>query len=188
MVYVGGESVSDHAPGYSRLQRLWIVVCHFSLRNCLYQKYASVAWLIIVNGTEGRMPGTKPPQRGLIPRQEETSVQERMNTSPMGSAGNSTMASVALPASMCNISHNLQGFEAPTAYGGTGYEVAHAQPQQNEHAQEFMQDDRQQQRGFVKKRLLPSEPSPHVIFLGLDPDFTEADVCRLLRFINTFHP
>ena len=31
--------------------------------------------------------------------------------------------------------------------------------------------------GFPKKRLLPSEPSPHVIFLGLDPDFTEADVC-----------
>ena len=32
---------------------------------------------------------------------------------------------------------------------------------------------------FGKKRLVPSEPSPHVIFLGLDPDFTEADVCRL---------
>ncbi|KAJ7581017.1 hypothetical protein C8J56DRAFT_254538 [Mycena floridula] len=27
-----------------------------------------------------------------------------------------------------------------------------------------------------KKRLQPSEPSPHVIFLGLDPDFTEADL------------
>lgn len=27
-----------------------------------------------------------------------------------------------------------------------------------------------------KKRLVPSEPSPHVIFLGLDPDFTESDV------------
>jgi hypothetical protein len=31
-------------------------------------------------------------------------------------------------------------------------------------------------RPFAKKRLLPSEPSPHVIFLGLDTDFTEADV------------
>lgn len=30
--------------------------------------------------------------------------------------------------------------------------------------------------GFNKKRLVPSEPSPHVIFLGLDPDFTESDV------------
>ncbi|KIL69519.1 hypothetical protein M378DRAFT_189961 [Amanita muscaria Koide BX008] len=30
--------------------------------------------------------------------------------------------------------------------------------------------------GGFKKRLTPSEPSPHVIFLGLDPDFTEADL------------
>lgn len=30
---------------------------------------------------------------------------------------------------------------------------------------------------FTKKpRMQPSEPSPHVIFLGLDTDFTEADV------------
>ncbi|KAL1689723.1 hypothetical protein GGG16DRAFT_103534 [Schizophyllum commune] len=35
----------------------------------------------------------------------------------------------------------------------------------------FLQD-----RGpAAKKRLVPSEPSPHVIFLGLDPDFNEAD-------------
>lgn len=33
--------------------------------------------------------------------------------------------------------------------------------------------------GFGKKRQASSEPSPHVIFLGLDPDFSEADVCRL---------
>ncbi|KAG6879954.1 hypothetical protein C0992_008888 [Termitomyces sp. T32_za158] len=39
--------------------------------------------------------------------------------------------------------------------------------------QDYGQDDRQQRN---KKRLVPSEPSPHVIFLGLDPDFTEADV------------
>ncbi|KAJ3849966.1 hypothetical protein EV368DRAFT_46265 [Lentinula lateritia] len=30
--------------------------------------------------------------------------------------------------------------------------------------------------GHPKKRLQPSEPSPHVIFLGLDPDFTESDL------------
>jgi len=43
------------------------------------------------------------------------------------------------------------------------------------------QEDRSRGGGvnFPKKRLVPSEPSPHVIFLGLDPDFTEADVCRL---------
>ena len=48
-------------------------------------------------------------------------------------------------------------------------------------SQDFAQDDRSRGGGggFVKKRLVPSEPSPHVIFLGLDPDFTEADVCRL---------
>ncbi|TFK72554.1 hypothetical protein BDN72DRAFT_887183 [Pluteus cervinus] len=40
--------------------------------------------------------------------------------------------------------------------------------------QDYGQDDRQ--RGFNKKRQTPSEPSPHVIFLGLDPDFNEADL------------
>ncbi|KAF7304755.1 RhoA GTPase effector DIA/Diaphanous [Mycena kentingensis (nom. inval.)] len=33
---------------------------------------------------------------------------------------------------------------------------------------------------FPKKRLQPSEPSPHVIFLGLDPDFNEADLQKYL--------
>ena len=52
----------------------------------------------------------------------------------------------------------LQGYDAgyseaaPSAYGHGG-----------------------QDRSF-KKRLVPSEPSPHVIFLGLDQDFTEADL------------
>lgn len=36
-------------------------------------------------------------------------------------------------------------------------------------------DDRSQ-KGHARKRLMPSEASPHVIFLGLDPDFTEADL------------
>ena len=35
-----------------------------------------------------------------------------------------------------------------------------------------------------KKRQVPSEPSPHVIFLGLDPDFTEADVRRAFPFLS----
>lgn len=62
---------------------------------------------------------------------------------------------------------------------GYGYQ------QQADYAQDFSQRDNQsQQRGFqAKKRLMPSEPSPHVIFLGLDPDFTEADVCRRSRFL-----
>ncbi|KXN87742.1 RNA-binding protein 5-A [Leucoagaricus sp. SymC.cos] len=44
--------------------------------------------------------------------------------------------------------------------------------------QDYGQDDRHRGggSGFNKKRMIPSEPSPHVIFLGLDPDFTEADL------------
>lgn len=58
---------------------------------------------------------------------------------------------------------------------GQGY--GHKQAEQH---QDYAQDDRfRGAAGFAKKRLAPSEPSPHVIFLGLDPDFTEADVCRL---------
>ncbi|KAF8522115.1 hypothetical protein BU17DRAFT_45113 [Hysterangium stoloniferum] len=33
-----------------------------------------------------------------------------------------------------------------------------------------------QQQNQNRRRLIPSEPSPHVIFLGLDPDHTEADL------------
>ncbi|KAF8163019.1 hypothetical protein B0H34DRAFT_693746 [Crassisporium funariophilum] len=51
---------------------------------------------------------------------------------------------------------------------------------QNEWSQDYGQEDRSRGGGglggFAKKRLVPSEPSPHVIFLGLDPDFTEADL------------
>ena len=62
-----------------------------------------------------------------------------------------------------------------------GYGHNHQQHYQQD--QDYGQDDRGRGGngggGFPKKRLQPSEPSPHVIFLGLDPDFTEADVCRL---------
>ncbi|KAJ8581794.1 hypothetical protein M405DRAFT_601251 [Rhizopogon salebrosus TDB-379] len=33
---------------------------------------------------------------------------------------------------------------------------------------------------------LPSKPSPHVIFLGLGPDFSEADVCRRTLYIFAY--
>ena len=32
-----------------------------------------------------------------------------------------------------------------------------------------------------KKRLVASDPSPHVIFLGLDTGFTESDVCAIVH-------
>ena len=70
----------------------------------------------------------------------------------------------------------LQGYDASQPYDGTNYDAGYSQ---SEHSQDYQNEDRSQQRGFNKKRLVPSEPSPHVIFLGLDPDFTEADVCRL---------
>jgi hypothetical protein len=36
-----------------------------------------------------------------------------------------------------------------------------------------------------KKRLVPSEPSEHVIFLGLDTDFNETDVRASPGFVCT---
>ncbi|THG92972.1 hypothetical protein EW026_g8122, partial [Hermanssonia centrifuga] len=39
----------------------------------------------------------------------------------------------------------------------------------------------------AKKRQVPSEPSPHVIFLGLDPDFTEADGFGFAQFASIEH-
>jgi hypothetical protein len=66
----------------------------------------------------------------------------------------------------------FQGYDASQSHDEGGYDRAHAQ--------DYGQEERPQRTGFAnKKRLTPSEPSPHVIFLGLDPDFTEADVCRL---------
>ncbi|TDL27198.1 hypothetical protein BD410DRAFT_714561 [Rickenella mellea] len=41
-------------------------------------------------------------------------------------------------------------------------------------------DDRHH-RGQNRKRHIASEPSPHVIFLGLDTDFTEADLFNFLK-------
>ncbi|KAI6109914.1 hypothetical protein F5141DRAFT_1188810 [Pisolithus sp. B1] len=65
------------------------------------------------------------------------------------------------------------------SYGGTGYD-SYSQPQ---HKQDHSHDsaDARHGKGFTsKKRLVPSEPSAHVIFLGLDPDFSEADLQAFL--------
>lgn len=83
---------------------------------------------------------------------------------------------------------SFQGFDSSYAYDDSaqGSNYYH----KNEY-QDYGQDERHRDRagpgggGFTKKRLIPSEPSPHVIFLGLDPDFTEADV-RLVRCNNSF--
>ncbi|KAI0792912.1 hypothetical protein C8Q75DRAFT_751903 [Abortiporus biennis] len=76
-----------------------------------------------------------------------------------------------------------QGYE--DNYYDNGYTYNQAHPGGSGGGGDWNQDydDRHQPRiqggsgGYnPKKRLVPSEPSPHVIFLGLDPDFTEADL------------
>ncbi|KAL0071620.1 hypothetical protein AAF712_001477 [Marasmius tenuissimus] len=62
-----------------------------------------------------------------------------------------------------------QGYDNSSAYDDSGYDAGYS------HHGQGKGGDR---GGFVKKR--PSDPSPHVIFLGLDPDFTEADINRQL--------
>ncbi|KAJ8078512.1 hypothetical protein PM082_012794 [Marasmius tenuissimus] len=64
-----------------------------------------------------------------------------------------------------------QGYDNSSAYDDSGYDAGYS------HHGQGKGGDR---GGFVKKR--PSDPSPHVIFLGLDPDFTEAD---LQAFLNS---
>ncbi|KAJ7694105.1 hypothetical protein B0H17DRAFT_1009375 [Mycena rosella] len=74
---------------------------------------------------------------------------------------------------------NAGGYEASQSYADTPYDNASYAGRPSDSSQDHIQ------RGgaggaFVKKRLQPSEPSPHVIFLGLDPDFTEADLQKYL--------
>ncbi|KAG1756233.1 uncharacterized protein EDB91DRAFT_1091342 [Suillus paluster] len=72
---------------------------------------------------------------------------------------------------------NNGGYDASHTYEEPHYDTPYNQQSQGR-PQDYTQDqDDRHQKGFQgKKRLLPSEPSPHVIFLGLDPDFSEADL------------
>ncbi|KAL0947210.1 hypothetical protein HGRIS_013328 [Hohenbuehelia grisea] len=77
---------------------------------------------------------------------------------------------------------NNGGYDASYSYDESGYDGNYGQyTQQNDWSQDAQQGDRGQRGvaagGFgAKKRMQASEPSQHVIFLGLDPDFTEADL------------
>jgi RNA-binding protein 5/10 len=65
----------------------------------------------------------------------------------------------------------MQGYE------NGGWDAQYGYQQQSD--AQWAYEERPQRGGVpFKKKHIPSEPSPHVIFLGLDPDFTEADVCR----------
>ena len=48
--------------------------------------------------------------------------------------------------------------------------------QDEEYVEEYSYDDRRREHP-PRRKLVPSEASQHIIFLGLDTDFTEADVC-----------
>ncbi|KAI0648214.1 hypothetical protein C8Q79DRAFT_999635 [Trametes meyenii] len=68
---------------------------------------------------------------------------------------------------------NDGGYDASQGYDNAGYDARQS------YDQGYYQDDRHPRGGgphMNKKRLVPSDPSPHVIFLGLDPDFTESDM------------
>ncbi|KAF8964646.1 hypothetical protein BDZ97DRAFT_1814865 [Flammula alnicola] len=71
---------------------------------------------------------------------------------------------------------NNGGYDGSHNYDEASYNTSYNR--QHDWSQDFGQEDhsRGTAGGFAKKRLVPSEPSPHVIFLGLDPDFTEADL------------
>lgn len=77
-----------------------------------------------------------------------------------------------------------QGYDATQGYDHIYDESAYDPTHGQGYAQDHTVEGHYQRGGgggaYAKKRLIPSEPSPHVIFLGLDPDFTEADVSAAL--------
>ncbi|KAJ3723499.1 hypothetical protein DFJ43DRAFT_654187 [Lentinula guzmanii] len=68
-----------------------------------------------------------------------------------------------------------QGYEGSQAYEDNKHDSGYSR-QGSGYPQ-----DQPGRGGGPKKRLQPSEPSPHVIFLGLDPDFTESDLQSYLN-------
>lgn len=81
----------------------------------------------------------------------------------------------------------IQGYDSSQGYGETNFSNDQ-ENHNNDWSQDFGAEDRSRAGGFPKKRLVPSERSPHVIFLGLDPDFSEADVCCILYYSILFNP
>lgn len=71
-------------------------------------------------------------------------------------------------------SNGQQGYRNAQPYEAGGFEDYTVARGGHSSSHDYV-DDRYQ-GGHNKKRMVPSEPSPHVIFLGLEPDFTEADV------------
>ncbi|KAG9318373.1 hypothetical protein JVU11DRAFT_463 [Chiua virens] len=93
---------------------------------------------------------------------KESNEVEKTTTMVTGSAENSTMA--------CG--YDAQSYDEPA------YDSSYGQPNSSRHGDSATDytDDRHGKGFHPKKRMVPSEPSSHVIFLGLDPDFSEADL------------
>ncbi|KAF9036778.1 hypothetical protein BJ165DRAFT_1505888 [Panaeolus papilionaceus] len=79
--------------------------------------------------------------------------------------------------------YNNGGYEDAYNYDeSSSYPPPHHHRREDQWSHDYTVDDRSRGPGggpgggVARKRLVPSEPSPHVIFLGLDPDFTEADL------------
>lgn len=100
---------------------------------------------------------------------------------------NNGVRHVFLTGDICTSSLNLynKGYDSSHANDEGSFDADYGQ---GEYDGSYHDDRSHQRGGFPKKRLVPSEPSPHVIFLGLDPDFTEADVCRLSSLAPIFAP
>ncbi|KAF5365677.1 hypothetical protein D9758_003143 [Tetrapyrgos nigripes] len=75
---------------------------------------------------------------------------------------------------------NTGGYQVNDSYDDYAYDTSYQQGRPGQ-SQDYSQD-RSRPGNLPKKRMQASEPSPHVIFLGLDPDFTEAD---LQAFLNS---
>lgn len=76
----------------------------------------------------------------------------------------------------------FEGYDYPNNYNNFGYDQAYEDySQRGNNRRDYYDHGERSERGEhgfnePRKRHVASEPSPHVIFLGLDLDFTEADV------------
>ena len=72
-------------------------------------------------------------------------------------------------------------------YGGDGYDYAYPDNYNNfgyDNSNDGRDDRSHRYPPQSRKKHVASEPSPHVIFLGLDLDFTESDVSTGMRLFS----
>lgn len=154
---------------------------------CLYHPFhltstisTSFLWPTTVSGTEEKTLGQNLPgaaiHAGVLAAEKTTITEKARDESSIAAC---VYAHLSLSRGSLTERTITKGFDSSYAYEDS---AQHSGYYHKNDYQDYGQDERHRPGGggFNKKRLIPSEPSPHVIFLGLDPDFTEADV----RFIN----